>query len=262
MSAVPMHDASCSGQDPSEILNGASNRHYRAKQAGAYGQDSIRVKSNLTVNIGLRWDRDGPLYEQNGLLTNFYPQNYSYNVASDTINNIGLVVAGNNKAFGTPGVSNSTITGRQWGFAPRIGIAYSPGIFNNKLVIRTGFGMYYDRGEYFTELSPPAGGGISGPFGVTVEEPFVVPYYAVNNATFAEPFGATPPPPPPANLSSVKALVPNASQLINNETPYCNSVGESFCSPLFFGGYDPKNSLPYSETGLLICNGNPRMIWF
>ena len=251
-------DASCSGQDPSEILNGASNRHYRAKQAGAYGQDSIRVKSNLTVNIGLRWDWDGPLYEQNGLLTNFYPQNYSYNVASDTINNIGLVVAGNNKAFGTPGVSNSTITGRQWGFAPRIGIAYSPGIFNNKLVIRTGFGMYYDRGEYFTELSPPAGGGISGPFGVTVEEPFVVPYYAVNNATFAEPFGATPPPPPPASLSSVQALVPNASQLINNETPYCNSVGESFCSPLFFGGYDPKNSLPYSENWTLDLQWQPK----
>ena len=78
-------EASCSGQDPSEILNGASNRHYRAKQAGAYVQDGIRLKSNLTVNIGLRWDWDGPLYEENGLLTNFYPQDYSYDAATDSI---------------------------------------------------------------------------------------------------------------------------------------------------------------------------------
>jgi hypothetical protein len=248
-------EASCSGQDPSEILNGASNRHYRAKQAGAYVQDGIRLKSNLTFNIGLRWDWDGPLYEENGLLTNFYPQDYSYNAATDSFNNIGLVVAGNNKAFGSK-VSNSTITGRQWGFAPRIGIAYSPAFLKNKVVVRAGFGMYYDRGEYFTELSPPAGGGISGPFGVTVEEPFVVPYYAVSS--FAQPFGTAAPPPPPANLSSVQALIPNAGQLINEETPYCNSYGEGFCSPLFFGGYDPKNTLPYSENWTLDLQWQPR----
>jgi len=251
-------DTYCSGQDPSQILNGASNRHYRAKQVGAYVQDAMRMKSNLTLTVGLRWDWDGPLYEANGLLTNFYPQNYSYNSATDTINNIGLVVAGNNKAFGTKGVSNSTLTGRQWGFAPRIGLAYSPSFLNNKVVVRAGFGMYYDRGEYFTELSPPAGGGISGPFGVTVEEPFVVPYYAVANATFGQPFGTAPPPPPPANLSSVQALIPNATQLINQQTPYCNSYGEGFCSPLFFGGYDPKNKLPYSENWTLDLQWQPR----
>jgi hypothetical protein len=167
-------------------------------------------------------------------------------------------VAGNNKAFGTKGVSNSTLTGRQWGFAPRIGIAYSPAFLNNKVVVRAGFGMYYDRGEYFTELSPPAGGGISGPFGVTVEEPFVVPFFAVPNATFAQPFGTAPPPPPPASLASVQALVPNATQLINEQTPYCNSLGESFCSPLFFGGYDPKNTLPYSENWTLDFQWQPR----
>ena len=247
----------CGNQDVSEILNGATSRHYRARQAGAYVQDDIRVKSNLTLDVGVRWDWDGPLYEINGLLTNFYPQDYSYNVATDTISNIGLVVAGNNKAFGTKGVSNSTLTGRQWGFAPRIGFAYSPGFLRN-VVVRTGFGMYYDRGEYFAELSPPAGGGISGPFGVTVEEPFVVPFYAVSNATFGVPFGTTPPPPPPANLSSVRALIPNANQLLNQTTPYCNSLGEGFCSPLFFGGYDPRNKLPYSENWTVDLQWQPK----
>lgn len=246
----------CSGQDTTQFLNGSSNRYYRAKQTGAFVQDDIKIKSNLSVNVGLRWDWDGPLYEKNGFLTNFYPQNYSYDVATDTIKNTGLVVAGNNKTFGSKGVSNSTLTGRQWGFAPRIGLVYSPSFMKN-VVIRTGFGMYYDRGEYFTELSPPAGGGISGPFGVTVEEPFVVPFYAVKNATFAAPFGTAPPPPPPSSLSSVQALVPNASQLIANTTPFCNATGQSGCGPLFFGGYDPKNSIPYSENWTLDVQWQP-----
>jgi hypothetical protein len=248
----------CGGQDPSQILSGASNRYYRAKQLGTYIQDNIRVAPGLTLNLGLRWDWDGPLYEKYGNLTNFYPQDYSYDVASDRINNVGLVIAGNNKTFGTKGVSNSTLTGRQWGFAPRIGMAYSPSAFNNKVVIRAGFGMYYDRGEYFTEFSPPAGGGISGPFGVTAEAPFVVPFYAIAGGTFGQPFGTAPPPPPPANLSQVQALLPNAAQLISNNTPYCASLGESGCGPFFFGGYDPKNTLPYSENWTFDLQWQPK----
>jgi hypothetical protein len=250
--------ASCGSQSPTELLNGASNRHYRTKQAGAYVQDDIRLSSNFTLDIGVRWDWDGPLVEENGLLTNFYSQNYSYNVASDTVSNIGLVVAGNNPTFGTKGVSASTLTGRQWGFAPRIGFAYSPASLNNSVVIRAGFGMYYDRGEYFAELSPPAGGGISGPFGVTVEQPFVVPFFAPPSATFANPFGTTPPPPPPQNLSGVAGLVPNAGQLIANTTPYCTANNLSGCGPLVFGGYDPRNVLPYSENWTFDIQWQPR----
>ena len=248
---------SCLGQDPSQILSGASSRYYRTKQVGTYVQDNIRVKSNLTVDVGLRWDWNGPLTEKNGNLANFYSQDYSYDVASDTINNIGLVIAGNNKAFGTKGVSNSTLTGRQWGFAPRIGIAYSPSFVHN-VVVRAGFGMYYDRGEYFAELSPPAGGGNNGPFGVTDEEPFVIPFYAIAGGTFGQPFGTSTPPPPPSNLSQVQTLLPNANLLLANNTNYCASLGESGCGPFLFGGYDPRNSLPYSENWTLDLQWQPR----
>ncbi len=47
-----------------------------------------------------------------------------------------------------------------------------PGSVKN-FVIRGGFGMYYDRGEYFSEFSPSAGSGFNGPFGVTLAPPFV-----------------------------------------------------------------------------------------
>ena len=240
-----------------ELLNGATNRYYRANQVGTYVQDNIRLKSNLTVNLGLRWDWDGPLVEKNGMLTNFDPSRYSYDAASDTVTNIGLVVAGNNKAFGTPGVSASTLTGRQWGFGPRVGAAWSPTFLKN-FVVRAGFGIYYDRGEYFTLLSPSSGGGISGPFGVTTEQPFVVPFLGSASSTFQVPFGTTPPPPPPQNLSGVVSLVPNIAQLKGETTPFCIATGQSFCGPFFFGGYDPSNTLPYTENWMLDLQWQPQ----
>jgi hypothetical protein len=250
---------------PAEIFSGAANRHFRSRQAGLFVQDTIRMKSNLTVNLGVRWDWDGPLVEKDGLLANFYPKDYQYDVASDSFGNsgqaIGLVIAGNSKAFGTKGVSASTLTGRQWGFAPRIGIVYTPRFVSN-VVIRAGFGMYYDRGEYFSEFAQPAGGGISGPFGVTMSEPFVVPNFADGNtATFAVPFGNNAPPPPPNNFSKVITLIPNASQLIAQTTPFCTANGQFGCSGLFFAGYDPTNKLPYSENWTADLQWQPSNTW-
>lgn len=248
------------GLGRSFFLNGETNRYYRAKQAGTYFSDAFKVRPNLTVTAGLRWDWDGPLSEKYGRLTNFYPQDYHYDLKTDTITNIGLVVAGNNKAFGTKGVSNSTLTGRQWGVAPRIGVAWTPSFVKN-VVVRTGFGMYYDRGEFFTELSPSAGFGISGPFGVTVEQPFTVPVLASSSSTFAVPFGTTPPPAPPNSLAGVAALVP--CQGLNGQcrNPQAGGVTKpgilEGANTFAFGGYDPRNKLPYSENWTLDLQWQP-----
>ena len=92
----------------------------------------------------------------------------------DTITNPGLIIAGNN-ANGTTGVSNTTLTGRQWGIAPRVGAAWQPEIFHSKVVVRAGGGMYYDRGELFSYFSPgyAIGTVTGGPFGVNQQLPFV-----------------------------------------------------------------------------------------
>jgi hypothetical protein len=224
------------------LFSGTSNRHYRANQTGAYAQDNFKLTHNLNLSFGVRFDDDGPLTEINGLLTNFHPDRYQYDLATDTIVNDGLVFAGNNKQFHTPGVSDSTLTGRQWGFAPRVGIAWSPAFAKN-LVVRAGAGIYYDRGEFFSEFSPSAGGGFNGPFGVTLQPPFIVPVTANSSSTFANPFGNVPV--PPQDLGSVAALFPNQAQL------------EAGTSPFLFGGYDPRNKLPYSESWTLDLQWQP-----
>ena len=260
------------GQDHSsgQFLNGETNRHFRSRSAGLFVQDGFKLRPNLTLNAGLRWDWDGPLYEKNGLLTNFYASDYKYNLATDSFGTlangepgVGLVVAGNNQAFGFKNVSNSTLTGRQWMFAPRIGMAWSPSRLKN-VVVRAGFGIYADRGEYFTELSASAGLGISGPFSVTTQEPFTVPVNATCNALSgcltAGPFGTTALKPPPTNLSEVAGLIYNQSQLsgcAEPVTPTCAPTGFAN-SDFLFGGYDPANKLPYSENWSLDLQWQPK----
>ncbi|HWF48854.1 MAG TPA: hypothetical protein VG168_17735 [Bryobacteraceae bacterium] len=193
-------------------FNGNSDRYYRSDTIGAYVNDVIKITRNLNVTLGLRWDYDGPPSEKYGRLTNFYGNLYNYNSASDTILNSGLVFAGNNPNFHTPGVSNSTMLANQWGFAPRIGIAWTP---MTKLTVRTGFGLYYDRGEFFSEFSPSAGGGENGPFGVTLEPPFVTQVIGQASATASAPFGTTPPAPPPVKCGGVSGTAAERGPIID-----------------------------------------------
>jgi len=223
----------------SDAIIGSANRYYRSDTAGAFVNDNWKLRSNLTVTLGLRWDFDGPLSEKNGRLTAFNGNQYSYDAATDTIVNSGLEIAGNNPTAATPGASDTLMKNHQWGFAPRIGIAWNP---IPKLTVRTGFGIYYDRGEFFSYLSPSAGGGFNGPFGVTLEPPFVQPIVAQTGATFAVPFGTSAPPQPSGTLASFQALLPNLSQTISGNNPAGNGFG-----PFLFGGYDINNKLPYTE---------------
>jgi hypothetical protein len=223
----------------SDAIIGSANRYYRSDTAGAFINDNYKLRSNLTVTLGLRWDFDGPLSEKYGRLTAFNGNLYSYNATTDTIANSGLEIAGNNPTGATPGASDTLMKNHQWGFAPRIGIAWNP---IPKLTVRAGFGIYYDRGEFFSYLSPSAGGGFNGPFGVTLEPPFVQPIVAQSGATFSAPFGTAAPPQPSGTLASFQALLPNLSQTISGDYPSGNGFG-----PFLFGGYDINNKLPYTE---------------
>ncbi len=223
----------------STAFAGAASRYYRSNTVGTFVNDSWKVRSNLNVTMGLRWDYEGPLTEKYGKLTGFNSALYGYNSSTDTITGSGLEIAGNNPNFGTQGASDSLMTQRQWGVAPRLGVAWSP---KPKWTVRAGMGMYYDRGEFFSEFSPGAGGGVNGPFGVTIAPPFVSEVAAATGATFSNPFGTAGLPTAPGSAAGFQALLPNIAQTESGKFPAGNLYG-----PFTFGGYDINNKLPYTE---------------
>ncbi len=239
------------------VLEGNANRHYRNNDAGAFLQDKWQVKPNIAVTAGVRYDFNGPFREANGLMFNFDPKLYQSSPAAVT--NTGFIVAGNNKQYGTPGVSDSTLKGRQWGIAPRIGIAWSPERFHNKVVWRAGAGIYYNRGEYFQYLSPPAGNGISGPFGVTQEAPFAA--FTNENGNLSQPFTTITPPTTPANLASqLPTLDQQESECDGLDIYQGNTLSGFSCEaiPQIIGNYNINNVLPYSENWTLDFQWQPR----
>ena len=227
---------------------GNTSRYYRSNEVGAYVQDKWQAMPNLSITAGLRYDFNGPLTEKYGNLFNF--ESSLYSVTPDVVNDSGFVVAGNNKLYHTPGVSNSTLLGRQWGVGPRLGFAYSPARFSDKLVVRGGFGIYYDRGEYFSYLSQPAGSGVGGPFGLTQAPPLAA--YVNASGPLSQPFGTTPPTPPSGNPADFTALLPTQNEIRNTCTAAeSQNAGPSTnfgCSVkgFPFGAYDRRNTLPYS----------------
>ncbi len=234
------------------FLQGDANRYYRSRETGEFVQDKFQIRPNLSISAGLRFDYHGGLTEKNGRLYNFNPADYSYDPVNDVITSTGFLIAANNPAFPTKGVSDSTLTGRQWGLAPRIGVAWSPKMFNSKLVVRAGWGMYYDRGELFAYLSPGFASGViaGGPFGVNQSPPWVgsqqcsIFGYTPCPGGFQNPWGnALAPftPGDPANLN-----LPNAATIESG-------------IPLFsFAVYNRKNKLPYTLNQTLDIQWQPR----
>jgi hypothetical protein len=242
-----------------DAFSGSASRYYRSDTIGAYVNDDFKLRSNLTITVGVRWDFDGPLSEKYGKLTAFDPSKYKYvqctvggvqadptsatcDPGTDVITSSGLEIAGNNAKSATPGASNSLINGRQWGVAPRIGVAWSP---FSKLTVRAGYGIFNDRGELFSYLSPSAGAGFNGPFGVTLAPPFVSAISTPQNATLSEPFGNITPPTPSGTAAGYLGSLPNLSQTACG-FPGCWPAGNLF-GPTLFGGYDIHNKLPYVQ---------------
>jgi hypothetical protein len=133
----------------------------RQSNVEAFAQDEWRVKSNLTVYLGLRYSRFGQPYDKNGRLSNFLPE--LYNAA-----NAPQVTGAGNRVAGTGNFCNGLIVNTQnfqtaanctpanspYGqevvntpkrdFAPRFGIAWDP-FGKGSTVIRTGYGIFHEQ---------------------------------------------------------------------------------------------------------------------
>ena len=262
--------SSSTGFYVSSFLQGNASRYYRSNQLGTYVQDKYQIQPTISLTAGVRYDWDGGLTEKYGRIFNFDPTTYSYSTGTDTIDNPGLIIAGNN-ANGTKGVSNTTLTGRQWGIAPRVGVAWQPEFMKSKLVVRSGAGMYYDRGELFSYFSPgyAIGTVTGGPFGVNQQLPFVnASTCPISTATYYEgyiitcggggggpdaegnlsnPYGTSLlPPPTNPKASDLSKYLPNASSILNGG------------QPVSLGVYDRSNKLPYTFNYTLDLQWQPR----
>ena len=138
-----------------------------------YAQDNWKVRSNLTLDYGLRMALIYPWYDQKNQLSTFFPDLYDPKQAvvlysKTTVNGktmalnpltgqtapaplVGAEVPGVGNAFngmateGQNGESPYLINSRgvQWG--PRFGLAWTPGGAAGKTVVRMGAGAFYER---------------------------------------------------------------------------------------------------------------------
>ena len=284
---------SATGFYVTSFLQGNANRYYRANQLGMYVQDKYQITPTVSLTAGVRYDWDGGLTEKYGRLFNFDPSTYSYNVANDAITNPGIIIAGNN-ANGTKGVSNTTLTGRQWGIGPRVGAAWQPAVFHSKVVLRTGGGIYYDRGELFSYFSPgyAIGTVTGGPFGVNQQLPFVnasscpsatLYYYegylptcggsllagTDSEGDLENPYGTALEYTAPTNpkASDLSNYLPNACSIVNQgaagvpglcpNTPNGGAIINNG-QPISLGVYNRSNKLPYTINYTLDLQWQPR----
>lgn len=160
--------------------------YLRNRYFGAYAQDSWHLRSNLTINAGLRWDVIMPFWEKYGQLQTWVPaaQSALYPGALP-----GLLVAGD------PGVPKGLAPTRYGNFAPRIGAAWSPKfssgigrtIFGNagESSIRASYGIFYT--EFPGLLAgtmyavPPFGYNYLSPAPPLLVTPFISAATGVNN---------------------------------------------------------------------------------
>lgn len=117
---------------------------------GLFVQDDVKVRRNLTLNLGLRWSYFGPLYAKQG-----------------------------NMFRATPGPGSSFLTGLNVGrgnswntqkdnLGPEVGFAFSPEGLHERLVLRGGYGLNYNQFEI------SVGSGIVNNPGLSVSPTFTL----------------------------------------------------------------------------------------
>jgi Carboxypeptidase regulatory-like domain len=186
-----------------QYVQGAAQREaVRTTSLYLFGQDSWKMKSNLTLNYGLRWEFNSPLADVGHKVQTFRPGQADtvfncvisdgalglYPVGTDCGPNgpgnaifpLGLLVPGDK---GVPAGLTQTY---YKAFAPRVGINWDP-FKDGKTSIRAGFGLFYNPIEQLVleqfSAEPPFGGS------PLINTTFIqTPFYSQYGFQFPNPF--------------------------------------------------------------------------
>lgn len=149
------------------------SRGLRGNTLNAYAQDTFKLSSRITLNLGLRYDLPMPLTEIRDRQNLFEPGVQSQ-VMPDAP--AGLVYPGD------PGVPRGLIQTEKKAFAPRVGIAWDPtgkGVWK----VSAAYGIFYE--PYYT--------GQGGPLQTPISTPPYLLTEQINGPNFADPYNGNPP---------------------------------------------------------------------
>ena len=126
--------------------SGVEDRNIRANDFSGFVQEDWKVNDRLSVNAGLRYDLFNPFYDTKGRMVAFDPALAQLTpVAGINVLTAGFVQASNGSMPGIPKVQKGLVDTRYTNFAPRLGFAFRPIAQDHSLVLRGGYGLYYDR---------------------------------------------------------------------------------------------------------------------
>ena len=114
----------------SPITGGVGNakRYFRRNYIAAFVQDDWKVKPNLTVNLGLRYEYFGALTNKGSEINDMVLSS----TPGDQIINAGFAL------------TNHLYPATNDGISPKLGLAWQPPMLNNKMVVHAGFGVSFD----------------------------------------------------------------------------------------------------------------------
>jgi hypothetical protein len=195
-------------------LEAPYNRRYRALYTGIYIQDDWKVRPNLTVNAGVRYDS----------MANFFsilsPQLTNFTLGSGS----GLDAQ---VADGTTGLAKSShvLDHNLWGINPRLGFSYQP-FRSGRTAVRGGFGLFSDQPPYI-HITDITSGNLPN---------FFTPSLSVQSGTT-----------PNFQLCSAPTGFTEQCPVVDTTNVVLNSSGGVVGQRANLGGYDPNYKLTQVE---------------